>query len=98
MARQIVWSRRAQKDRRAILEYWIQRNNSTAYSRKLDALLREAVKLISEFPLIGSPTNVDDVRIKSVGDYLIFYVESQERIHVLTIWDRRRDPEKLKLT
>jgi hypothetical protein len=47
MARQVVWSRNAQKERVAILGYWVERNGSAAYSVKLDAMFRSALNRIA---------------------------------------------------
>ncbi len=73
MAPRIIWSYRAQSDRKAIFNYWNKRNKSNSYSKKLNRLFKVAVKLIAEYPEIGKPTDVKDVRIKVVKDYLIFY-------------------------
>ena len=66
MVKQIVWSRRAQTDRKYILEYWNKRNKSNSYSRKLNELFKEAVKLIADYPEIGKPTDDKNARIKIV--------------------------------
>jgi len=96
MAKQIIWSIRAQNDRKDILKYWIQRNKSQKYSRKLARLFKEAVKLVANYPEIGKSTDDKYVRIKLVRDYLIVYEISEKRIFILTIWDSRQDPGKLK--
>lgn len=49
MAKQIIWSLRAQNDRKKILEYWTKRNKSKEYSRKLNGLFKEALRLISDY-------------------------------------------------
>lgn len=95
MAKQVVWSLRAQNDRREILKYWINRNKSNEYSKKLNRLFKEAVKLISDYPDIGKITDNGNARIKIVGDYFIIYEVDQEQIFLLTIWDSRQNPEKL---
>lgn len=98
MARQIIWSRRAHNDRIKILEYWNQRNKSTEYSKKLNRLFIEAVKLISIYPKIGKQTDDKTARIKVVKDYLIIYeINKNDQLVILTIWDSRQDPEKMLL-
>ena len=57
MAEQIVWSLKAQKDRKEILYYWRKRNKSNEYSKKLNGLFKEALKLISDYPEIGKITD-----------------------------------------
>lgn len=95
MAKQVIWSLRAQNDRKEILEYWVKRNKSSEYSKKLNGLIKEAVKLISVYPDVGKITDNRKARIKIVGDYLIIYEIEKERIFLLTIWDSRQNPEKL---
>jgi toxin YoeB len=96
MAKEVVWSLRALKERKDILDYWRLRNKSTSYSKKLNQLFKESVKIITDFPQIGKPTDDLNTRIKIVRDYLIIYEETESQIHILTLWDSRQDPEKLK--
>ncbi|MEO5571722.1 MAG: type II toxin-antitoxin system RelE/ParE family toxin [Bacteroidia bacterium] len=78
------------------MKYWINRNKSKAYSIKLNTLFKLAIKLIAEHPKIGKLTEFPNVRAKIVRDYYIFYQETDQEIHVLTVWDTRQNPEKLK--
>lgn len=97
MAKQIIWSRRAQNDRKEIFKYWNKRNKSSTYSKKLNALFKEAVKLISQYPEIGKPTDDKNARIKIVKDYLIIYeVNDKDQLLILTIWDSRQSSLRLK--
>lgn len=96
MAKKVIWSFRAQSDRKNILEYWRQRNQSNTYSIKLDELFREAVNLIKDFPQIGKQTDDKKARSKVVKDYLLIYEDDIDSIVILTIWDSRQDPEKLE--
>lgn len=96
MAKKVVWSQKAQKDRRRILKYWKGRNKSNVYSIKLAQLFKDSVKIISEFPQIGKLTDDINVRIKIVKDYYILYEETNTQIHILTLWDSRQNPEELK--
>ena len=95
MAKQVVWSLRAQDDRKNILSYWRQRNKSNTYSKKLNLLFKEAVNTIRDFPKIGKLTDDRNTRIKVVRDYLIIYEETETTIFILTVWDGRQDPAKL---
>ena len=96
MVKQVVWSPRAQNDRKKILEYWLLRNKSNRYSKKLNRLIEDSIKIIKDFPQIGKLTDAPNTRIKIVRDYLIFYEETDTQILILTIWDSRQDPDKLK--
>ncbi|MGO2403565.1 type II toxin-antitoxin system RelE/ParE family toxin [Mesonia sp.] len=96
MAKQVIWSLRAQNDRKKILRYWKNRNKSNEFSKKLNGLFKEAIKLIADYSEIGKPTDDKNARIKIVRDYLIIYQIKKEQIIILTIWDSRQSPEKLK--
>jgi plasmid stabilization system protein ParE len=87
MAKEIIWSDQALNDRKRILNYWILKNQSSLYSIRLDQVFREAVKLISEYPVIGKPTDLVNIRAKKVRDYFIFFRENENQIHILCIWD-----------
>ena len=77
--------------------YWIKRNKSDAYSNKLRKLFKITIKHLTEFPHSGSPTQIENIRVKVVRDYLIIYQILEKEIYILTIRDSRRNPDDLKL-
>ncbi|MBM3434824.1 MAG: type II toxin-antitoxin system RelE/ParE family toxin [Bacteroidetes bacterium] len=96
MARRIIWTVRAQNDRKRIFEYWNNRNKSKLYSRKLNGLIRQSVGLIAKYPRMGKPTNESGVRVKVLKDYLIIYQIMPKELVILTLWDCRQNPDDLK--
>lgn len=96
MAKQIIWSLRAQKDKKAILKYWLHRNKSNQFSKKLNQLFKDAVLLLKDHPYIGKTTDLNLIRIKIVKDYLMIYEVTETSINILSIWDSRQDPSKLE--
>ena len=97
MARKVIWAPLAQQKRKEILLYWIERNKSKDFSRKLNKLFIQAANLLAKHPNIGQLTDYHQVRVKIVRDYLLFYEYTESTIFILTIWDSRQNPEKLKL-
>ena len=95
--KQIIWSKRAIYGKFDILDYWIYRTKSKSYSTKLNQLFNNALLQVSSYPYSGKQTELDNIRIKIVRSYLIFYKVNPEGIYVVTIWDSRRDDEKLRL-
>lgn len=93
MARQIVWSANAQRERLDTLHYWAERNGSTRYSEKLDGLFRASLRLVAEHPRIGRPTSDPNVRMKGVGEHMLFYAYTASEVHVLSVWNSKRDPK-----
>ena len=96
MARKVIWTKRAQQERKDILDFWINHNKSNAFSKKLNQLFKESIQLIRLYPRIGRLTDIDNVRVKVVRNYLIFYELVDENIYVLSVWDSKQDPEELK--
>jgi len=94
MAKQIIWSIRAHNDRIEILSYWIQRNKSKEYSKKLNKIFEDTAELISKHPNIGKQSELNNIRFKIVKDYFFTYRITLESIEILTIWDSRQDPNK----
>ncbi|KGO91263.1 type II toxin-antitoxin system RelE/ParE family toxin [Flavobacterium subsaxonicum] len=97
MVGRVIWTEKAINDRDDILEYWFERTGSKTYSTKLYTLFKSNLRLILKQPEIGKPTEAADIRIKIIRDYFIFYKISDNNITVLTLWDSRRNPNKLKL-
>lgn len=96
MAKKIIWTSCAQNDRKEIFTYWNNRNKSKKYSKKLNLLFIEATNLIAQYPKIGKFSGYDNVRIKTVKDYLMVYKEIENIIYIITIWDGRQNPLKLE--
>lgn len=96
MAKQVIWSDRAIDDLLKIFEYWNYRNKSSNYSKKLNELFTKAIALIANHSSIGRPSQIENIRIKIVKDYLIIYEDTPELIIILTIWDSRRNLEDLE--
>lgn len=93
--RKIVWTKKANLERKEILEYWINRNKSKSFSIKLNRLIINDLKLLSLSPFIGRKTKMENVRVRIVHDYLIFYEILKEEILILTVWDGRKDSKTL---
>ncbi|WP_459072826.1 type II toxin-antitoxin system RelE/ParE family toxin [Halocola ammonii] len=91
----VHWSLRANRDKLAIFEYWINRNRSITYAQKLERLFNEAMKLAATFPEAGTPTNTKKVRYRQIRHFKIFYQISEKSLIVLLIWDDRRDTANL---
>ncbi|SEH38035.1 type II toxin-antitoxin system RelE/ParE family toxin [Chryseobacterium culicis] len=92
--RKVIWTVKANKERKEILEYWILRNNSKIFSIKLNKLILYNVGLLADHPTIGRKTDVEKVRVKIVRDYLIFYEFSSSELIILSIWDGKRENKK----
>lgn len=97
MARRIIWTKTANNDRIEILEFWIDRTKSHTYSRKLNKLFKEIIQLILDYPEIGRLTDEQNIRVKVVSDYLLFYEIVDMDIVILKIWDSRQNPQTFQI-
>lgn len=95
--KEIRWSLKAIHDKIDILDYWINRNKSKAYSRKLDSLFDKKLNSAAKNPESGKNTDYKNIKIKAVSHYLIFYRILEKYIEVVRIWDSRRDPKSFNL-
>jgi toxin YoeB len=95
MVKRLIWSNEAKDCRQEIFEFWNQQTGSKVYSRKLNTLFNEAAKLISNFPKIGRISDFENVRVKNMKQYQLFYRETESQIQILLVWDTRRDPDEL---
>lgn len=97
MAKEIVWTESSVKDRLNIFQFWTQHNNSSSYSNKLENLFNESAKLLAQFPQMGTATDYEDLRVKIIRNYKLFYRDAPTRIEIIRIWDSRQDPQELRL-
>lgn len=96
MALQIEWTPDAREHLNDILKYWVVRNASTSYSKKLYKAVKRAVYILSKFPDSGKKTENENVRSKIVEQYFIFYCYDDKYLSILGICDMRRDPIFIK--
>jgi plasmid stabilization system protein ParE len=96
MARKIEWTQTSIRDRFEIYKFWVEKNKSDSYSKKLEILFNEAARLISEFPEIGTETDFSGLRVKVIKSYKLFYMDDSETIKIIRIWDTRQNPQNLE--
>lgn len=97
MAKKVKWTTRSITDRVAIYQYWLERNKSDSYSKKLEKVFEKSAELLASFPNIGTQTDYRNVYSKVVRDYKIFYRIAGDEIQILRVWDSRQRPELVGL-
>ena len=88
--------KRAQEDRKSIYFYWNKRNKSIIYSKKLNTLFIESAELLAIHPNMGRVSNKENIRIKVVRDFILIYEFTTNELRILSVFDTRQDPDKLK--
>ena len=95
MAKRLKWATSAKIQRQEILDYWIKRNQSKIYSRKLNKLFNECAEMILLYPEIGIKIPNINCRKRLIRDFYFIYTITENEIEIVTIWDTRQNPEKL---
>lgn len=93
MARAIIWTEQAIQNLFDIFDYWNNRNKSTVYSEKLNGLIENTIDLLAIEPLIGLITDMEDIRIKLVRDFWIFYTYDADSIYIIQIKGTQQNPK-----
>ncbi len=93
----ISWSVEAETDLTEILEFYIQRNKTASYSKKLYSKIKKDISAISKNPNLGIGTEFDTVRALITGNYQIIYEITEDNIVISMLWDCRRNPEDKKI-
>jgi plasmid stabilization system protein ParE len=95
MAKRIIWTDRADKTFTKILEFYIERNGSKTYSRKLNKEIHSLLSTLSKQPFIGIKTEYVKYRVVLYANFKIFYEVDEWKIIVHLVWDCRQDPENI---
>ena len=68
MAYQIVWTEKANIERKHILQFWVDYNKSKVFSLKLNKLFISSIRNLAVRPNIGRKTEFDNVKVKIVRE------------------------------
>lgn len=92
----IVWTETATKQLQITLQYWIFRNQSNRYSKRIASKVKERLRILAKFPLTGIETEWKNTRKIVVEHFSIFYEWNEDMLIIKSFWDNRQDPETLK--
>lgn len=97
VTRRIVWTSTAKNQLIDILEFFNFRNKSNLYSQKLNKKFQTELNLLILQPNIGKKTNKINVRGLLIESYFIFYEINEKHIIILSVWNTKQNPDRLKL-
>ncbi len=93
--REIIWTKTADRQFLDILEYWVNRNKSNTFSKKLVKTVTKRTEQIFKNPLTFKRTDFGEHRVASLGNFSIFYLVQETSVLISAFWDNRQDPDKL---
>ncbi|SEG03154.1 Plasmid stabilization system protein ParE [Halpernia humi] len=97
---QVKWTDEAEEKYFETLEFWIENNKSTTYSKKIVNEVIYTESLLKDNPLIGQIVEgtKDEVRrVLVLYNYSIFYRINENIIEIISFWANKMNPEDLKL-
>lgn len=97
MAKKIILSLSAEKERLAILEFYFKETGSKQVPTIIFKQINKAIDNISLFPTSGRLIDNQNHRIFVSPPYKIVYRIQEKEIIILHIWDSRRNPDDLKI-
>lgn len=71
--KKIIWTETAARQRRSVLEYWLQRNQSNEYPLKLLQLSNEKANQIAANPMLYKAADFPNIRVATMGHFSLFY-------------------------
>jgi len=93
--RKVVWTETAARQRREVLRFWLRRNHSAAYPKKIVGQIRERLSIVCEYPESGFHTPHGDTRMVAMGKFSIYYRFDDTNVVVMAFWDNRQNSDKL---
>ena len=97
MAKRVVWSSQADRIFTKILEFYIERNGTKNYSRKLNNEVMSIITILSKQPFLGIKTDTKNLRVVIKGDLKIFYQIETDKLLIHLVWDCRQNPKSLNI-
>lgn len=91
----VIWTRTADIQFVGILEFWVKRNKSSTYSKKLLKQVSELTNKIASNPLIYRVTDFKNNRVATLGNFSIYYKVTDKEVFIMAFWDNRQDPNRL---
>ena len=95
--RVIIWTSNAKLELKHILEFYNFRNKTKTYSQNLYRKMQAELSLIILHPEIGKKSDLINVRGLIIENHIVYYEVNENHIIILSIWDTRQNPNRLKL-
>ena len=93
----IIWSQRAKRERKLILQFWINNNITKDFALQLSSEFSKTTKYLSIYNHFGRLTDDKETRVILVNNYSLFYKIETDKIIILSVWNNRRNPADLDI-
>lgn len=92
---EIFWAESAEMQLQETLSYWVNRNKSDNYPRKLLDAVKKANITISKNPFIAQERTIKGVSYRSylvVKQYSLIYIVEDKSVKIVMFWNNAKDP------
>lgn len=92
----VIWAAKAKNNLQHTLEYWLGRNKSNSYPKKIVTDIIAKEKLLLTNPFFGEETNYKGIRrVLVLRNFSLFYTieENSKEIRMITFRDNRKKPK-----
>lgn len=93
--REVIWTKTADLLLLGTLEYWVNRNKSTTYSKKLLKMVLQKTQQIAKTPEMFQYADFPETRMAILENFKILFKTKENSIIITAFWDTRQDPKKL---
>ena len=95
----IKWTAHARKENADILKFWIDKNKSNVYSKKIRNETKIKLSLLKRNVLMGEQVEgYEEIRrILILRNFSIYYRVQSNIIEIVSFFDNRNDPEDLEI-
>lgn len=93
MAKKIIWSRNAEIQMFAILDYYENRNKSKYYSEKLYNEITQKLKKLNFKVALPQKTSKENIYYFTHKHISVFFSFTETEIVIKLVWDERRNPD-----
>ncbi|HWA05417.1 MAG TPA: type II toxin-antitoxin system RelE/ParE family toxin [Ignavibacteria bacterium] len=85
MAKRVIWTEKALRDRFEIFRFWVENNKSNTYSIKLDSQFENLAVTLSKFPQAGKkPTEL--MFAYSFSNIILFFIRLSGKILLFNLY------------
>ena len=90
----IIWASEAVNQVKQIFHFYNIRNGNNKYSKNLQRMIKETLRLVAIYPFMFPQTTYNEKRYFVCEYFKVFYSVHSQFIAIEAVFDTRQDPEK----
>lgn len=95
--KKVIWTRKAEIQMYAIMDYYAERNKNDSYSIKLQIVIKQKLRKLDFTTTLPKKSSIKDLFYFTHNHISVFFLIHNEYIVVVLVWDERRNPNDLSI-